>query len=182
MVLGSVSAEVADHAPCPVLVARLPRLTRVILATDGSPYARAAEQMLASWPIFARAAIEATSVAEAGMPWTSGLALSAYAPNTEDYAQTGRQIIDDHRQVAEAAAERLRAAGRRAVGRVTQGDAAHELIRIAEDAQADLIALGTHGRTGLTRLIVGSVARNVMLHAHCSVLVVRGARPAARAN
>ena len=36
--------------------------------------------------------------------------------------------------------------------------------------------MGTRGHTGLTRLILGSVARNVLLHAHCSVLVVREAR------
>jgi nucleotide-binding universal stress UspA family protein len=36
-----------------------------------------------------------------------------------------------------------------------------------------LIVVGTHGRTGLTRIVLGSVARNVMLHAGCSVLIVR---------
>ena len=173
MVLGSVSAEIADHAPCPVLVARRPRLTRVILATDGSEYALAAEEVLERWPIFGHAAIEATSVAYLGMPWTSGLALSAYAPSGENYAESGREIIADHRKICGAAAERLGRAGLRAMPRVAEGDAAHELIRIATDDQADLIVLGTHGRTGLTRLILGSVARNVMLHAPCSVLVVR---------
>jgi nucleotide-binding universal stress UspA family protein len=173
MLLGSVSAEVADHAPCPVLVARTPRLTRIILGTDGSQYAFAAEQWLRRWPIFSQAAIEVTSVAYLGMPWTSGLALSAYTGSGEDYADTGRQIIADHRQTAETAAERLSSAGLRATARVAEGDAAQELIRIAADDQADMIVLGTHGRTGLARLIMGSVARNVMLHAHCSVLIVR---------
>ena len=40
---------------------------------------------------------------------------------------------------------------------------------------ADLIALGTHGRTGLSRLLLGSVARNVLNHAPCSVLIARPA-------
>lgn len=174
MLLGSVSAEVADHSACPVLVARLPRLTRVVLGTDGSEYAQAAEDWLRRWPIFAHSAIEVTSVAFLGMPWTSGLALSAYAGG-EEYAESGRQIMDDHRRIAEVSAERLRAAGLRASARVAEGDAAHELIRVAHDDQADLVVVGTHGRTGLARLIMGSVARNVMLHAPCSVLIIRPA-------
>ena len=178
MLLGSVSAEVVDHSVCPVLVARLPRITRVVLGSDGSEYALAAEDWLKRWPIFTHAAIEVTSVAFLGMPWTSGLALSAYTGSGEDYAESGRQIIDDHRRAAEGSAERMRAAGLRATARVAEGDAAHELIRIAQDDQADLVVVGTHGRTGLARLIMGSVARNVMLHAPCSVLIVR--RHAAR--
>jgi len=50
------------------------------------------------------------------------------------------------------------------------GDAATEIIEAAGEAAAGLIVMGTHGRTGLTRLFLGSVARNVMHHAHCSVL------------
>ena len=178
MLLGSVSAEVADHAPCPVLVARVPRLTRLVLGADGSDYALAAEEWLKRWPIFGQAAIEVTSVAYVGAPWTSGLALSAYSGSAAEYAQADRQIMTDHQQVAEAVAERLRSAGLRATARVAEGDAAHELIRVAAQDAADAIVIGTHGRTGLARLIMGSVARNVMLHAPCSVLIVRKSRSA----
>ena len=173
MLLGSVSAEVADHAPCPVLVARLPRLTRLVLGADGSEYALAAEEWLKRWPIFGQAAIEVTSVAHVGAPWTSGLALSAYSGSAAEYADADRQVVADHRQAAEEAAARLRSAGLRATARVAEGDAAHELIRVGAADAADAIVIGTHGRTGLARLIMGSVARNVMLHAHCSVLIVR---------
>jgi nucleotide-binding universal stress UspA family protein len=177
MLLGSVSGEVADHAHCPVLVARSPRLTRVILGTDGSSYARTAERVVAEWPIFAPTAIEVTSVASLGLPWTSSLALSASATGADDMLANGREIVAEYRRVAEESAARLVQAGLRASARVLQGDAAAELVRIAHEDQADLIAVGTHGRTGLRRLVAGSVARNVMLHAPCSVLVVREARP-----
>ena len=173
MLLGSVSAEVADHAPCPVLVARAPRLTRIVLGTDGSDYALAAEEWLKRWPIFGQTAIEVTSVAYVGAPWTSGLALSAYSGSAAEYADADRQMVVDHEHAAEAAAQRLRSAGLRATARVVEGDAAHELIRVAAADAADAIVIGTHGRTGLARLIMGSVARNVMLHAHCSVLIIR---------
>ncbi len=181
MLLGSVSAEVADHAPCPVLVARVPRLTRLVLGADGSEYALAAEEWLKLWPIFGQAAIEVTSVAYLGAPWTSGLALSAYSGSAAEYAAADRQLIADHQQAADTAAERLRSAGLRATARVAEGDAAQELIRVAVDDAADAIVIGTHGRTGLARLIMGSVARNVMLHAHCSVLIVRKSRSGAAA-
>jgi len=47
----------------------------------------------------------------------------------------------------------------------------------AEDHDVDLIVLGTHGRTGVERLLIGSTAERVTRHAHCPVLVVRGAAP-----
>ncbi len=53
------------------------------------------------------------------------------------------------------------------------GEPAAEIIDYAQDANADLIAICTHGRTGLARWAYGSVAEKVMRHAHCPVLLVR---------
>jgi len=175
MVLGSVSAEVADHAPCPVLVARRHWWRRALLAVDGSPFAFAAEKVVSSWPIFAELPIEAASAADTDMSWTSGLALSGYAGGI-DYPATAEEIVEEHEQVAVESAERLNAAGRKAHAEVLRGDPATELLHRASDTSADVIVMGTHGRTGVRRLLSGSVARNVMLHAPCSVLVVREVR------
>jgi nucleotide-binding universal stress UspA family protein len=54
-----------------------------------------------------------------------------------------------------------------------EGDPAQEIVRFAADAGMDLIVMGTHGRTGLERLLMGSVAEKVMREAPCSVLVVK---------
>jgi nucleotide-binding universal stress UspA family protein len=54
-----------------------------------------------------------------------------------------------------------------------EGDPAAEIVRYATDASMDLIVMGTHGRTGLERLLMGSVAEKVMRDAPCSVLVVK---------
>ncbi len=54
-----------------------------------------------------------------------------------------------------------------------EGDPATELVRYAADAFMDLIVMGTHGRTGVERLLMGSVAEKVLRDAHCSVLVVK---------
>jgi nucleotide-binding universal stress UspA family protein len=57
--------------------------------------------------------------------------------------------------------------------RLTMGDPASEVVRIADEERADLIVLGTHGRTGLTRLLMGSVAELIVRRASCPVLVYR---------
>jgi nucleotide-binding universal stress UspA family protein len=54
-----------------------------------------------------------------------------------------------------------------------EGDPAGEIVRYAADAGIDVIVLGTHGRTGVDRLLMGSVAEKVMRDAPCSVLVVK---------
>ena len=59
-----------------------------------------------------------------------------------------------------------------------EGDPAAEIVRFARDAAADLIVMGTHGRTGLERLLLGSVAEKVLRDARCSVMVVKLPRAA----
>jgi nucleotide-binding universal stress UspA family protein len=59
------------------------------------------------------------------------------------------------------------------------GDPADEILRHAVEAHSDLIVLGTHGRTGLARLLLGSVAEKVLRGAPCSVLVVKMPQPVA---
>jgi universal stress protein A len=56
---------------------------------------------------------------------------------------------------------------------VRLGDAGEEIVAAAADLQADILVLGTHGRTGLKHLLLGSVAESVMRHAPCPVLTVR---------
>jgi nucleotide-binding universal stress UspA family protein len=52
-------------------------------------------------------------------------------------------------------------------------DVATALVRVAEDARATLVVVGSHGRTGIRRVLLGSVAERVVRLAHCPVLVVR---------
>jgi nucleotide-binding universal stress UspA family protein len=54
-----------------------------------------------------------------------------------------------------------------------EGDAATEIVQYARDARIDLVVMGTHGRTGIDRLVLGSVAEKVLRDAPCSVLVVK---------
>jgi universal stress protein A len=62
---------------------------------------------------------------------------------------------------------------------VTDGAAAEEIIRVASDRNCDMIVMGTHGRTGLSRLMMGSVAEEVVRRAQCPVLTLKSPMPAA---
>jgi nucleotide-binding universal stress UspA family protein len=177
MLLGSVSAEVADHARCPVLVARDSSWRRVTLATDGSDFARRAENLVARSPIFARTPVSVVSVADTDLAWPSALALSGF-PGSYDYPAEEQARIAEHRSLADESSARLNSAGREASARWADGDPAAVLIKAARNDEMDVIVVGTHGLTGARRTLVGSVSRNVMLHAPCSVLVVREERAA----
>ena len=172
LLLGSVSSEVVDHAPCPVLVARGPSLSRAVFATDGSPSAQAAEAILARWPIFAGLPVHVLSVAEVVHPWTTGIAPTMYGQVLDAYAAELRESKAQHQRIATDAAARLRESGRQVDSEMRDGDAAGQIIAAAEKRGADLIVLGSRGRTGLTRLLLGSVARNVLSGSTASILVV----------
>ncbi len=64
--------------------------------------------------------------------------------------------------------------------RLLEGDAAREILAFAEKAGCDFIVMGTHGRSGLGRVLMGSVAEQVVRRASCPVLTVRTPLPGAR--
>jgi nucleotide-binding universal stress UspA family protein len=171
--LGSVSAEVVDQAPCPVLVARDDQLGPVVLADDGSLDARAAGDVIAEWPLFSGLPVTVLGVVHDTVPSAAAVVPLMLEEAMTRYADAIRAERQTRTSGCEATAERLRAAGIDAVAEIRQGDPAHEIVSAAQSARAGLVVLGTRGLTGLRRLIIGSVARNVLLSAPCSVLVVR---------
>jgi nucleotide-binding universal stress UspA family protein len=68
---------------------------------------------------------------------------------------------------------RARNAGVRVRSRVLEGSAHEQIVRTAKRERCDLIVMGTHGRTGLTKLLIGSVAGRVIATAPCPVVTVR---------
>ena len=48
-----------------------------------------------------------------------------------------------------------------------------EIVKVAKEKEVDLIVMGTHGRTGLSHVLIGSVAEKVVHHAHCGVLTIK---------
>jgi nucleotide-binding universal stress UspA family protein len=70
-------------------------------------------------------------------------------------------------------AEKARKAGVRATPLLLDGDPSREIVRAA--ARADVVVIGTHGRTGFSKLMLGSVAQRVVATSPCPVLTVRSA-------
>ncbi len=70
--------------------------------------------------------------------------------------------------------EKLRKLKVNAKSLLVRGTAHEQIVRAAKNRRANLIVIGTHGRTGLSKLLMGSVANQVVSTAHCPVLTVRG--------
>jgi nucleotide-binding universal stress UspA family protein len=70
--------------------------------------------------------------------------------------------------------EKARSAGIRASSLLAAGVAAEQIARVAKGKRADLLVLGTHGRTGFAKVVLGSVAARLVATAPCPVLTVRG--------
>ena len=78
-----------------------------------------------------------------------------------------------YQELATQTAKELRDAGYPTEARVLAGDPRDVILKVAQDAGAELIVVGSHGRTGLAKLLMGSVATHVVTHAKQSVLVVK---------
>lgn len=175
--LGSVSATLVDHAASPILVARHPRVTRILVATDGSQSAEAIPAVLAAWGAFRDAPIHVLSVAPPSSPGDVTTAMQGIWPGGPRALNASHEV-DRHHLMAGEMAARLAAAGWRAEALVRRGEAAHEIEAAAAETGADLIITGSRGLSGLRRLLLGSVAHHVLMHSQCSVLVMRGHVPA----
>ena len=173
MVLGSVSAEVVDHAPCPVLVARTAQVRKVMLAEDGSASAARALALVADWPIFAGSSVTVVSVSDVVLPWSLGMVPNLDVALLDTYDAAAEEDLAERRRLVSDAVARLKATGREAKGIVLKGYPSALLVDEAREQGADLVVLGSRGLTGLTRLVLGSVARNVLHHSPSSVLIVR---------
>jgi nucleotide-binding universal stress UspA family protein len=173
VLLGSVAASVVRYAHCAVLVLR-PRVTPgrcVLAATDLSRESLPAIQVAAEeatrlgLPLKVAHAIDVSFTAYNA--YTSGL-LGASGPAASPIAE-GRQ-----REIARS--ELLGAIdslGVSATPVVLDGPPRDAIVDCARSEQAALVIVGTHGRTGLSRVLLGSVAESVVTRAACPVEVVR---------
>ena len=83
------------------------------------------------------------------------------------------EAVEVGRQLARWREEATRLAGREVRAELASGSPAAEIVRLARQGNHDLVVVGTHGRTGFRRLVLGSVAERVVREAPCPVLVVR---------
>ena len=99
-------------------------------------------------------------------------------PGYIDWAEKLHELLDASKRAAE---ERLQTLVKEIARTVTDaktfcrsGVSAAEIVALAQEESADLIVVGTHGRTGVKHLVMGSVARSVLKMAHRPVLIVEG--------
>lgn len=167
MLLGGVAERVVRLAHCPVLVVRPNSGTRrIVVGTDFSDPAMPAIE--AAFDEARRIDGRVTVVHSLDVRWlpTDGLGVP-------DSAATALQLDELEADAAERLDEVIRSRHVPAARRVMREGPATALLRAAEELEADLVVVGTRGRTGLSRVLLGSVAEAVVRSAGCSVLVVR---------
>ena len=172
--LGSVAKAVVRFAPCSVEVARTPQDTaphpwRVLLATDGSECSVKAARTVAARPWPSGTEIRILSVVELAVPM---LQTPYPSPAVETLRSDGMKRAQDAIQEAE---QLVTDAGLQASESVSVLLESPKAIILDEAGHwgADWIFLGSHGRRGINRFLLGSVSEAVALHATCSVEVVR---------
>lgn len=172
MLLGSVAVEVATHAPCPVLVARSAQISRVLVATDASVNAGLIPDRFGGWGIFRGVQADVIAVAVPDGP-AFELMVGLYTLGDERLSNLRRELQLRADNAADEMTARLADVGIPSTPHVRSGDPAAEILDVAQERGADLIATGSRGLEGFDSLLLGSVARNVLVHARCSVLIVR---------
>lgn len=139
---------------------------KILLAVDGSPNSHIAASEVASRPWPDGSVIRVFSAVQ---PYTPPMTEVVLANVTlEDVT---RQLLADANKLTHDIAKTLTAVPTETS--VREGDPRSAIADEATDWQADLIVVGSHGRTGMKRWLLGSVASAVVAHAPCSVEVVR---------
>ena len=144
-------------------------LMKILLAVDHSAYSAAAVETVATRPWPPGTVVRVLSTVEqipipAAELWYD-------ARGSLDLAR--QEITKQHEELAKSAAESLRNHGLVVEPVVRDGDPRMVIVEEAKEWSADLIVVGSHGRTGIKRWLMGSVAHSVVSHAPCSVEVVR---------
>ena len=172
-VLGSVSAYLVDHAPCPVLVVRSPGATRMLLATDGTDSSRNIPHILASWgDAFRGLPVEVLSVAHEAHPIDPFVPLTPRPPRPIEAAPDRDYAL--HERIAEQVADEMMDLGWHSAAVASAGDPEREILAAAASWRADLIVTGSRGLGTLRRHVIGSLSHDLLMHSQSSLLVVRG--------
>ena len=136
----------------------------ILLATDGSPASECASDEAIDLAVQVGARLLVVSVLGTSSRRTEASAEAAGPVDSRDSLTTKAQAI----------VQRAKAAGADATFLVWDGDAGEAIVAAADSENADVIVVGSHGRSGVSRFLIGSVSDYVVRHAHCPVMVVRG--------
>lgn len=140
---------------------------KILLAVDGSPHSQAAVDEVARRPWPSKSMVRVLSVIQPYTPPATEFVLGA---TLEDMR---RQQTSDAEQLTAGVADAVKGTNVSTQTAVREGDPRSAIVDEADEWGADLIVVGSHGRTGLKRWLLGSVAQAIVGHAPCSVEVVR---------
>lgn len=143
-------------------------MKRLLVAYDSSDQANAALDVAIALARSERASIVAAYALDLDAELGRVGAAFHYTP-----ASAARMLREDARAILEAAAARAQRAGLQIETKFVDAPVVRGLVEYARRARAETIVVGSHGRSGLPRLILGSVAEGLMRHATVPVLVVR---------
>lgn len=150
----------------------IPATYKIVIGVDYSEPSTRAMRAALDIALHRESQIYAVTVAEGFGPGRPAAESAEMQQTFHDEAQRtldrwlGQELDELEKRGAKLNRKRIAAA-------VDFGKAADAILEMADDVQADLVVLGTHGRKGIERLVVGSVAIDVLKRAHCPVLVVR---------
>jgi nucleotide-binding universal stress UspA family protein len=164
--LGSVSHRILTLAPCATLIVNGPvkAMKQILLPLQGLSDAEAAIRFLQLKPFHDAVEVTLLTVLPSTQPPWPGEAAAASAEKLEEQAvQSARDYIDN-------VAERLRTIGYQARGIAVLGTPSAMILQEATKLRADLILMGTSGRQGITRFVLGSVSHAVLHNMPCPVL------------
>ena len=162
--VGSVTARVIGHAQRDVLV--VPGGTtlgwkKILVGTDGSKYSGIAINKAVDFAKAYGGSLVVLSVVDVPAEFC------AEAPKAVE------DMIRKAREYTAAAKKQAEAAGVKSESYVGEAEAWEAIVKLANDQDVNMIVVGSHGRTGLRRLLMGSVTEKVIGHAPCPVLVVK---------
>ncbi len=167
--LGHVAERVVRYAKAPVLIARpQTKGKHVLVATD---FAEEATRAIEIGGRMAKGGYDVTLLHVVELP--SVALAAASGPLGGVWAPPSAQAIAELANLGKTTLDGLVKQYGFTSGEQADGNASDKILARAEALDADLVILGSRGRTGLTRLLLGSVAEAVVRHSHCSVLVVR---------
>jgi nucleotide-binding universal stress UspA family protein len=138
-------------------------IKKIILATDFSETSKDASYNALLLAQTFKAELKALHVFDPSAWNVPSLATDASVGGPEEARQRGKDNLEELAKSFDLEVETIFA----------EGDPGHEIVRVAEELNADLVVLGTHGLTGLKRIAIGSVAEFVGRHAPCAVFTVR---------
>jgi len=142
---------------------------KILLAMDESKYSAAAVREVAkrTWP--KGTTVRVLTVAEPFPP----IAIEPWYGGRESLVRMDKELQKRARNLTRKTTENLKKKGIKTQAVVLEGDPRSRIVEEAEKWKADLIVMGSHGYTGIKRLLLGSVASSVVSHAPCSVEIVR---------